>query len=140
MFLPYVTVGLFALFFVLYLLVTAFFIWIGSKLAGIKNATIGKAVISALAGGILASISMGIVGSIPFIGFVAPLIALILYLWVLKVVFDTTWGKVFIAWLFSIVAFFIVMIFLGAIGMLIWSAFMPYPWHMNGFIPGRSPL
>ncbi|MCC7572273.1 MAG: hypothetical protein KO464_02665 [Candidatus Methanofastidiosum sp.] len=106
--------------FIFLLLIGAIFIWLGTKLAGIEKASYGKAIICALVLSIASSIlgvllnslkaSMGFFGSL-----LAPLISLLATLWVIKSIYDTSWGKAFVAWIlvFVVIAILIIM---GAIG------------------------
>ena len=93
--------------FLLALFIAALFLWMAAKLIGIKNASIGKAMIAILGGGILGALISAIVGAIfqplgPILGFLANL-------WVIKAVFDTGWLRAFLAWILSAVIAAIVM-------------------------------
>ncbi|MDI3476270.1 MAG: hypothetical protein PWQ79_1590 [Thermococcaceae archaeon] len=90
------------------LFIAGFVLYLGAKLVGIENATIGKSIIAVVGGGILAAI----LGIIPIIGWILGIIA---YIWVIKVVFDTDWLKAFLAWIMTFVVALIVGLVLGAI-------------------------
>ncbi|ASJ11345.1 hypothetical protein A3L12_06985 [Thermococcus sp. P6] len=79
------------------LFVAALFLWAAAKLIGIRDASIGKAMVGILGGGLLAFLVLIIVGFIlrP-LGVIASLIT---YIWVIKVVFNTDWFRAFMAWL-----------------------------------------
>ncbi|WP_240911757.1 hypothetical protein [Thermococcus sp. M36] len=47
----------------------------------------------------------------------APVLALIAYLWVIKTVFDTDWLRAFLAWLLSAIIAGLVMVVLALVGM-----------------------
>jgi hypothetical protein len=87
----------------------AFFIWIGSKFAGIPNATFGKAFLSAL----LSSIAVWVLtGSATlyfgYESFTMWLLGLAITLGILKTVYSTGWGKAFLIWIFTGIAHVIV--------------------------------
>ncbi|MBC7095646.1 hypothetical protein [Thermococcus sp.] len=84
------------------LIIAGFFLMIGAKFAGIEDVTLGKSMIAVVGGGILALL----IGWIPAIGWILGIIA---YIWVIKTVFNTDWGKAAIAWLMTIVVEIIVM-------------------------------
>ena len=88
--------------FLIMIAVDAVFLWFGAKFAKIEDATFGKAFIAALA---------AILGRlIPFIG---GLIGLIAFLWIIKTVFNTDWGKAVITWLFAIVIAIVIAIIMA---------------------------
>ncbi len=96
------------------LFIAALFLWMAVKLIGIKNASIGKAMIAIVGGGILGALISAIVGAIfhplgPILGFLANL-------WVIKAVFDTGWLRAFLAWILSAVIAAIVMGILAFLG------------------------
>ncbi len=105
-----VLVGLIAL------LVAAYFMKLGAKTAGIENPTLGKSLIAILGGGILAGIVAGILFFLPGINIV---IAFIIYIWIIKAVFSTSWGKAFLAWLISIIIAAVTFFVLGLIVMVL---------------------
>lgn len=95
---------------VIFFVVMAFFIWIGAKFAAIKNASFGNAFVSTIGITIL-TIVLGAVLTLLNItsgGLVGTLISILVTVWVIKSVFDTNWGRAFIAWIFSIIGAFIV--------------------------------
>ncbi|RZN50010.1 hypothetical protein EF808_01585 [archaeon] len=95
---------------VIFFVVMAFFIWIGAKFAAIKNASFGNAFVSAIGITIL-TIVLGAVLALLNItsgGLVGTLISILVTVWVIKSVFDTNWGRAFIAWIFSIIGAFVV--------------------------------
>jgi len=84
------------------LVIAGFFLMLGAKLAGIEDVTLGKSMIAVVGGGILALL----IGWIPIIGWI---LGILVYIWVIKTVFNTDWGKATIAWLMTIVVETIVM-------------------------------
>ena len=88
---------------------SASFIWIGSKLAGIQTATFGKAFISAL----LSSVAVwSLTGySAVYVGMESIsvwLLGLAITVGILKFVYTISWGKAFILWIFTGIAHVIV--------------------------------
>ncbi len=103
------------LFFVVMLLVAAFFLWVGAKVAGIQNAGFLKATLAAFLG----MVAGAILSMVPAIGW---LLAILAYIVIIKYVFNTDWGKAIIAWLVSFVASLIVGFILAmALGLSILS-------------------
>ncbi|NJE25732.1 hypothetical protein E3E22_03660 [Thermococcus sp. MV5] len=84
------------------LVIAGVFLMLGAKFAGIKDVTLGKSMIAVVGGGILALL----MGWIPIIGWI---LGILMYIWVIKTVFNTDWGKATIAWLMTIVVEIIVM-------------------------------
>ncbi len=99
----FATMGFMAVIVILIALVIAgVFLMLGAKFSGIEGANLGKSMIAVIGGGILALLT----GWIPVIGWVLGIVA---YIWAIKTVFDTDWGKAAIAWLMTIVVEIIVM-------------------------------
>ena len=86
---------------VLLLLVSAFFIWIGARVAEVKEGSLGRSFVVAV---ILAIIVPLLV--MPFAGLAAftMVLSVILTLAIIKLVFGTGWKKSLITWVFSIIA------------------------------------
>ncbi|MBO8174005.1 MAG: hypothetical protein H0Z18_01965 [Thermococcus sp.] len=95
--------------FLVMIAIDSVFLWLGAKFAKIEDASFGKAFIATL-GGFIVSAIVGAI--IPYIG---GLLGLIAFLWIVKTVFNTDWGKAIIAWLFAIVIAIILMIIIGVI-------------------------
>ena len=109
--------GLMAVLVILIALVIAgFFLMLGAKFAGIEEATLGKSMIAVVGGGILALL----IGRIPVIGWI---LGIIVYIWVIKTVFNTDWIKATIAWLMTIIVEILV-VFVFALILGIGAAFL----------------
>jgi len=111
--------GIFAV--LLALFIAALFLWLAAKLIGIRDASIGKAMVAILGGGLLAVIIGAIAGTL--LGPLGPILAFVINIWVIKVVFNTDWLRAFLAWLFSgiivvLVAGILVLLGLFTIGAL----------------------
>ncbi|NJE01322.1 hypothetical protein E3E42_05325 [Thermococcus sp. JdF3] len=100
--------------FLLALFIAAIFLWMAGKLLGIEKASIGRAMVAILGGGIFG----GIVGAATAAIFppLAPLLAFLANMWVIKTVFDTGWLRAFLAWILSAVIAGIVMVILALLG------------------------
>ena len=98
------------------LFIAAVFLWMAAKLIGVENASVGKAMIAIVGGGILATVVGGVVGAI--LDPLGPLAVFITNLWVIKAVFDTDWIRAFLAWLLSAVIAALVVIILVLFGVL----------------------
>lgn len=98
-------------------IIGAIFIHIGAKVARIADATFLKAFEAALIGAILALI-LGLLTSW------GSIIAFILVIAVIKFVYNTTWGKAFIAWLIYIIVIIIVIVIIVVlVGAALFMAF-----------------
>ncbi|BAD85279.1 hypothetical membrane protein, conserved [Thermococcus kodakarensis KOD1] len=78
------------------LVIAGFVLYLGTELAGIKKASLGKSIVAVVGGGILA----GILFIIPVLGWILGIVA---YIWVIKVVFDTDWLRATLAFLMAII-------------------------------------
>lgn len=85
--------------------ISAIFIWIGSKIARVSGATFGKAFWAAIVTSFVVWALTGI-GSVVFgFGNVAGwILGALITLGLLKWIYKTTWGKAFLTWLFCGVA------------------------------------
>lgn len=102
--------------------VSAVFIWFGAKISGIKGATFMKSFWAALASSFLVWALSAIATAIFGFGSIAGwILGLFITLVVLKMIFDTTWGKAFLAWLFQglaqliVLGIVIIMVIMGII-------------------------
>jgi hypothetical protein len=112
-------------FFIIALLITAFFLWIGVKLAGIRGASFGKAIIAALLSIIATMILSIILSLLPFIGgFLGLLLGILVSIYIIRVVFDTSWGKALVAWILYIIAIIIAMLITGFSSFLFFSSML----------------
>lgn len=97
------------------IIIGAFFVWLGAKMARVEKATFGRAFLAAIA----ASLASSLVGwgfsfiSGPFWSIVGAVIGLIVVIWVFKLIFDASWGKAFLIWLMQLVAIFLAILIAG---------------------------
>lgn len=92
-------------------LLSAFFLLQGAKIAGIENPTFGKAITAVIIGGIAVAVLSGVIAlALPMLLPVGGIGGMLLYLWVVKTIFKTTWDKAFIAWIISTIIGVIVLI------------------------------
>ncbi len=98
-----------------------FFIWIGARMAKVKNITFGKCVLTAIGAALVTNligwVFASFAGILTIIGW---LIGLFLSVLVIKAVFKLAWGKGFLVWIFHVFAeliavVVIVLIFGGAL-------------------------
>jgi len=88
---------------------SAFFIWIGSKFAGVPNATFGKAFYAAFLSSVAVWALTGLASAFLGIGSLAGwLLGIIVTLGILKSVYDTEWSSALLVWIFTGVAHVIV--------------------------------
>jgi len=86
-------------------MVSALFIWLGAKIAGVQNATFMKSFWIALVSSILIWVLAAVIHAPGWI------IGLLVSLVVIKAMFDTTWMKAFLTWIFHFVVQFVILIF-----------------------------
>jgi len=85
--------------------VSALFIWIGAKVAGVQNVTFMKSFWAALISSVLIWVLAAVINAPGWI------VGLLVSLVVIKMMFDTTWGKALLAWIFHGVAQFVILLF-----------------------------
>ncbi len=97
--------GSFFLLLIFAVFISGIFMWLGASLAGIKRATLGRAIVVSLSGTAI----VWIVGSL-FALFLMPagsllgfLLSLLLVLLATRALFDTSFGKALLAWVFFLV-------------------------------------
>lgn len=113
--------GIFLGIIVVNVLFGTFFIWIGARMAKVKNITFGKCVLTAIGAALVTNLIAWVFAS--FTGILAVigwLIGLALSILVIKAVFKIDWGKGLLVWIFHVFAEIvavavIVLIFGGAL-------------------------
>jgi hypothetical protein len=81
--------------------ISAFFIWIGTKVARVSGATFGKAFWAAIVTSFIVWALTGIASGLFGFGSIAGwLVGVLITLVILKWIYKTTWGKSFLTWLF----------------------------------------
>ena len=87
------------------ILIASFFMWLGSKIAGVRNSRFGRAVVAAIASGFITWLVFYIFWQIPgrntIVGFI---IGLFLTIIVIKAAFSTSFGKALLVWIFQILS------------------------------------
>jgi hypothetical protein len=99
-------------------IISAFFIWIGTKVAGVSGATFGKAFWAAIVTSFTVWALTGI-GSAAF-GFgsiAAWVLGVLITLLLIKWIYKTTWGKSFLTWLFCGIAQVVVLVVVIVMGL-----------------------
>jgi len=102
---------------VLYFAFQAIFIWFGAKVAGIKDASFGKAFWTAIATTILLILVNAIFMflNIASGGLIGLLLSVLVMIWVIKSIFNTGWGKAIVAWIMSIIGVVIATVIVAAV-------------------------
>ena len=119
-------IGAFLGLIIMSVLIGAFFVWLGAKMARVEKGTFGRAILASIAAsvaGALVSCVFSIIGLGVLWSFLGWVIGFIIVLWVFKSIFETTWGKAFLIWLFQIIAIVIVVVIAGltfATALFIW--------------------
>jgi hypothetical protein len=83
--------------------------WVGARVAGLPRPNFMRAEIAALGATLIIWIVPGFIGSFGLVGFAA---ALCMTLWVIKEVFETSWGAALLVWIFNAAAQF-ALVFIG---------------------------
>ena len=101
--------------FALSIIIAGFFMWIGAKLAGVAKSSFGLAIGAAIVVSLVTWVISGLFSILPVIGtLLGFVIALIVSIFLIKAVFDTSLGKAFLTWIFNIMAQFLA-IFIGSL-------------------------
>jgi len=100
------------IFFVVWLVIASLFVWFGVKVAGVdeRRRTWGNAILAVILM-IVLSVILGFVGDTA--GFVLGIIGAIA---MIKYVYSTAWVKAIVAWVFMVIAVFIVSIIAAILG------------------------
>jgi hypothetical protein len=86
------------------------FMLLGAKIANVEKRGFGKAVGSVILCKIGASITSGLIGIIPVVGLLlAPFAAIAIQIYIIKAIFETQTTKAVLTWLFSLIAYLIVL-------------------------------
>lgn len=86
------------------ILISAIFLWIGAKFAGIDDSSYVNAIIGVVVLIVLSVILGSFFGSLGIIG---TIISFIVALWVVKTLYGTSWTKAFIALILAYIAFIV---------------------------------
>ncbi|WP_457742998.1 hypothetical protein [Thermococcus sp.] len=94
-----------------------------AKLVGIRDASVLRAMVGIIGGGILGGIAAMVVVLLfawtgPFAAFLGFLAFLIVYVWTIKAVFNTGWLRAFVALVIAVVIEIVVLMVLSAIGLV----------------------
>jgi hypothetical protein len=88
---------------------SALFIWIGSKFAGVPRATFGRAFYAAFLSSVAVWALTGLAAAFFGVGSLAGwLLGIIVTLGILRSIYDTGWGSALLIWIFTGVAHIIV--------------------------------
>jgi len=97
--------------FLVSLLVGTLLLYLGAVLVGIERASLGKAAVAVLGGGILSIVTVLLLFMTP-LSFLGPILGIFVSIWVVKEVFETSWLKAFLALLMPLALFSIVLFLL----------------------------
>ncbi|MDY1590999.1 MAG: hypothetical protein RBS85_02375 [Methanofastidiosum sp.] len=98
--------------FVALVFLDAIFLWLGTKFAGIDQASFGKAIIGVFIMIVLSAILGSLLGPLGILGII---LSFIVTLWAVKVLYGTSWGKAFLALILAFVAFIVLSVVLLAL-------------------------
>ena len=114
----FVGLGVGAVFaFIFAVILGGFFMWIAAKIARVKCSSFGRAMLAAVGTSLVLFIITFIMSFIPILGNAAGfIIGLILQIFVIKGVFDTSTGKAVLVWIFNIFASIVAILLASAIG------------------------
>src|SRR5271157_6063938 len=95
---------------------SAFFVWLGTKFAGIQNASFGKAFVAALSSSAAVWVLTGFARAYFGLGYIAGwFLGLAITLVILRSVYAVDWGKALLIWIFTWIAQVIVVIILAVL-------------------------
>ena len=91
--------------FVLMVIVGGFFMWIAAKIARVEKSTFGRAIVAAIASSFVSILAAFVFHFFPVLGnFLGYIIGLLLSILIIKGVFETSFGKALLVWVFDIIA------------------------------------
>jgi len=109
-------IGIALLGFIIGVIIASFFMWIASKMAGLRDSGFGKAIKASLGVSFITWLVGILLGWIPIAG---PILAFIVGIWaslaIIRNVYETTSGKAFLVWIFNIIAQIIALFLAAAI-------------------------
>lgn len=86
-------------------IIAAFFMWVGAKMAGVRNATFFKSIIAALGSAFITWFISLVFSVVPVFGTILGfIIGLFFAILVIKASYSTTIGKALLVWIFHIIA------------------------------------
>jgi hypothetical protein len=93
----------------------ALFLWVGAKIAGIKEASFGKAFVAAVGITLVTVVANAVFAfaSVATGGLAGLVISILIAVWVIKSVFETGWAQALVAWILSIVGFVVAIVLVG---------------------------
>ena len=86
------------------ILISAIFLWIGAKFAGIDDSSYWKAILGVVVLIVLSAILGSFFGSLGLIG---TIISFVVALWVVKSIYGISWTKAFLALIIAYIAFIV---------------------------------
>jgi hypothetical protein len=99
-----VTLGTFLVIFLVAIFLATFFMWLGAKMAGAKNSTFGNSFFAAIGAAFITWLISWFGSLIHLNASLSYIIGLILAIFVIKGIFEITFGRALLVWLFNIVA------------------------------------
>jgi len=109
------------IFFLLVLVLSAFFLWIGTKLAGIHHASMGKSLIVAVVSMVVLAVLNAVLSVVRFFGGILGFfLGILVTVFIIKVVFNTSWSKALLAWVLYIVAVILAFAVTGVLGLALY--------------------
>ena len=86
-------------------IIAAFFMWVGAKVAGVRNATFFKSIIAALGSAFITWFVSFVFSVVPVFGTILGfMIGLFFAILVIKASYSTSFGKALLVWIFHVVA------------------------------------
>lgn len=90
-----------------------FFMWLGAKIAGVKNVSFGKSFLAAVGTTFVTWLISLLSSAVPSLGGIIGFsVGLLFSIFVIKGIYDTSFGRALLVWIFQIVAE-ILAIFIG---------------------------
>jgi hypothetical protein len=112
---------------VIAVVIAGFFMWLGAKVAGVRNATFGRAVMAAIGASFIMWIVWVIFSLIPVIGpIVGFFLGLLFAILVIQAAFQTSFGKAILVWIFNIIAQMVAMFIASGVYTVPIGRFFPF--------------
>ncbi len=110
-------------------------LWLASKILGVKKSSLLNAIIATVAGGIVTVVVYAFTLAITGSWFLSLIIGFIAYLWVIKNVYDVSWGKAALLYIVSVITVIVLAVIIAVVLGFLLIGLMSIPPHVFGHVP-----
>ena len=110
-------------------------LWLASKILGVKKSSLLNAIIATVAGGIVTVVVYAFILAITGSWLLSLIIGFIAYLWVIKNVYDVSWGKAALLYIVSVITVIVLAVIIAVVLGFLLIGFTNIPSHAFGPIP-----